>query len=349
MQQAGDTTQKGASQFFKRMSLSMSPRWVTAAQIGGGLVVVVLIYVFSLWLLSKDTLVASPNDLRPLKQSVLILDGYSDTAAASDIDYSTVNPSAFNFVALRRSFNRKGGAQFSYSFWINLKDTTPANVAGKTLLLRGDKRVYDWNTEVTDPGTNTTGVSKTFSDVLVKCPRIRFGDTFDTIVIEFNTLADPGATIVISPDPETAPTADPSLRHNALKLIQNRWALLTFTFEDSVAISDFEDGIMVRFFLNDMLYSTSTMPSAFKLNGGNMFLLPTISYTDPASNETVNESPISNAQIGNVAYYNYALGSEGIRELFRAGPPRKPAAMMNGARGEPLYLSEFNKLDVYNT
>ena len=337
---------------------NLSDRNKIAVQVAAGLFVVFLIYLISLWVLGKGQLVADPNDMRPPKQAVVVLNGYADTTAASDIDYSTVNPASFNFVALRPSYNRKGGAQFSYSMWLKLVDTSASNVAGKTLLLRGDRRVYNWNTEVYNPGTNTTSTGQKWSDVMIKCPRIRFGDTFDSIVIEFNTLADPGASITILPDselpavpgnsPQAAPT-DPSMRHNALKLIQGRWSLLTFTFEDAVAISDFEGGIMVRFYLNDLLYGTSTMPSAFKQSQGDLFVLPSITKTDPGSKATTTETPIQNGQIGNVTYYNYALGLDEIRGMFHSGPPKKPAKMQNGSMGEPLYLSEFNKLDVYNT
>lgn len=327
----------------------MGPRLMMAAQIAAGVIVILIVYAASLWLLQKDALVADPNSMRPPKQVVTIVDGFADMTAAADLVYSTINPSAFNFAALRRSFNRKGGAQFSYSMWLNLKDTSAANVAGKTLMMRGDPRVYGWKTILTDPSTKATTLGNTFSDVLIKCPRIRFGPTFDSLVIEFNTLADPGASVVVSSVAESGPSSDPSLRHNALKLIQGRWALLTFTFEDAVSISDFEDGIRIRFFINDLLFQTSTMASAFKQNSGDLLLLPAITKTDPKTGVKTTEGPIGSAQIGNLAYYNYALGPEDVRSLFRAGPPRKPAALQNGPRGEPLYLSEFNKTEVYNT
>lgn len=335
----------------------------TAVQVVGGVLVTLAIYVLSLWIMNKDQLVANPNQLRPPKLKAVVLNGFIDTAAAADTAWSTVNQAATNYVSLDRSYNRIGGAQFSYSFWLQLRDTSVDNVAGKTLILRGDRHAYNWNATKTDPTTKAKTIVGSWQDVLIKCPRIRFGKTFDELVVEFNTLDSPsGGHVVVAPEPQSddaKDSYDPTMRFNAVKLVQNRWALLTFTFEDGVAINDFENGVRVRFFLNDLLYQTSSTQSALRQNNGDFFLLPSVK-TDPAniaatSSENTSYSAstgadvLLNATIGNVAYYNYALGTEEVRDTFRKGPPKFAATLQSGAVGEPLYLSEYNKLEVYNT
>ena len=322
----------------------MDPRSAIALQIAAGVAVVIAVYVASLWLLQNDQLVADPSAVRPPKQAVRILDGYAEASTVANNSWSTINPNAFNYTPMKRSYNRKGGAQFSYSVWLYLRDTSAQNVANKTILMRGDSTLYTWRREPSaTAAAGAAGSPEAFSGVLIACPRIAFGDTFDSLAISINTVTEPVVKFAVKPHAESDPTLaayDPSLRHNALKLIQNRWALLTFTFEDHVAISDFEAGVSVRFYLNDTLYASFRSPQTLKQNNGDFYLLPTIDGS----------TSIAAATVGNATYYNYAMSTTDAAAVFRAGPPRYAAkTIAGGGLGEPLYLSEYNKLDVYNT
>lgn len=351
-----------------------------AVQIVAGVIATLAVYAVALKLVNQEQLVGDPATSRPSRLRVGIMDGYVDAATVAGTSWSTVNRFADNYVSLNRSYNRKGGAQFSYSIWIQLRDTSAANVAGKTLFMRGDPNVYFWETTRKDPKTGKTDETGNL-DVLVKCPRVRFGASYDELVIEFNTLAGPdGGVMDIKPRAQepavpgkssTTPTPiDPTLRLNAVKLVQNRWALLTFTFEDGVAINDFENGVMVRFYLNDMLHTTRTAKSALRQNNGDFVLLPPVLTTethpegledeDKVTKDIIqklmdktktlpSDAYIRNATVGDMAYFNYALSLRDVRELHELGPPKRAATLNKGAVGEPLYLTEYNKLDLYNT
>ncbi len=334
-------------------------------QIVAGLAVILCIYMLSLWIIQGDQLVTDVNSLRQPKLQVKIMDGYGSGLAVSDRNWSTVNQASANFLSLKRSFNRRGGAQYAYSFWMQLSDTSPANIANRTIVMRGDKNVYAWVAQSSpDPLFNTISGTTSFKDVMVKSPRIRFGPTFDSFVVELNTISNPNVQINITPEAEhtfdgervtKSQAGDPSMRHNALSLTKGKWAMYTFTFEDQVAISDFENGIMVRFYLNDTLYHTERLPGAMRQNYGDLFLLPTIARATTSTDvynqvaATIPAGPFQ-GNIGNLSYFNYSLSIADVGELFRNGPPRYPARdMISGVGSDPLYLSEYNRLDVYNT
>lgn len=329
-------------------------------QIAGGVTVVIIVYIMSLWILRRDRLVANPSRLRPPKQTTVIMDGYVNSSMLSGTRWSTVNEAAQNYVLLDRSYNRKGGAQFSYTLWVQLRDTSYANLAGKTLFMRGSDRVQRWTKKVVGGAATEGHVTQ---DVMIKCPRVRFGGGRKadggaladlSLVVEFNTLTDPdGGRVLIKPNANPIPLAntsppyeyDQTMRQNLMKLLQDRWAMLTFTFEDGIAINEFENGVVVRFYINDALYNTSGVPGALRQNNGDFMLLPQITPKEPGANN----DPIKNATVGNMTHYNYALGLEEVRHAFRRGPPTRPAAVGVGPVGEPLYLSEYNRLDVYNS
>lgn len=311
-------------------------RWVSvAAQIALGVAVVYAVYRLSLFFLAQDVLVA-PGDRAffPAKQRVLVLDGQASAAALSDRTWSTVNPSAHSYAPLRRSLNRRGGAQFTYMFWLYLGDASRENVAGKTLLLRGDPQPYQYS--VLRGGSVERTVD---ADVLVRCPRIRFGRGFDELIVEVNTVEDPGTAVTFASDESPG---DATLRKNLLKLTRGKWVLYTVTIEDRAAVNDFEDGVLVRLYVNDVLYRSEPLPGrALRQNNGDLHVLPLLGGA----------KTIRDGRVGDVAYYNYAVPAAEVEAVYRRGPPKRLAedAENRASWSSPLYLSEFNKLDVYNS
>jgi hypothetical protein len=320
-----------------------------------GLGVVAALYFVSLLVMHKDQLVVSKRYQVNTLVDTLIIDGFSEVPVMADRSHNTVNPRARSYVHMPRSYNRVGGAQFTYSFWIYLGDTTPGNVGGKTILMRGDTREYKWKKTVAPDPEECIGADPaktTFHDgVAIKCPRIAFGPTYDSLQVQFNTFDDLDATVSIDSQRSSASATaawtkdghdeegayDPTLRHNVLKLIENKWVLMTFVFEDHMPINDFEDGIQFRFFLNDILYSAKTFRSALRQNSDDLHLFP--------------DGGIKGARFGDLRFMNYAVDPDWVREKFRKGPPKSAATEHAGrnSMGEPLYLNEYNKLDIYNS
>jgi len=294
-----------------------------------GLIIVALVYLVTLAVLRTDRLLTSGQGIVPLQQRLKtkVVDGYIDAFNLANTRLNTVNPLSQNFANIQRSYNRKGGAQFTYAFWIYLGDTTPANLRNKDILLRGDNRSYNYR-------TTHGGDSREGSGVVVKAPRIRFGNTFRDFVVEFNTLDD--VMTAVNMTAQRHPS-DTSLRHNAMGMMDGRWTLLTFTFEDNVPINDFENGLVVRMFVNDILYYTHRQRTTLRQNHGDLFLFP-------------GEQPIRGCRIGDLTYYNYAVGLKKVKDTFAAGRPQHHADMGTdtGLQARPLHLSEYGKVDLYN-
>ena len=299
-----------------------------ALQISLALFIVYLIYWSSLWILKRDKLVIDTSHGATGNGKTMIVAGYADSFNLQNTVIDTINPSAQSYANLPRSANRYGGAQFSYQFWLLVSNVDPANIGTKDILVHGDTTSY--NLMTVDNVTNTTSIAE---DMIIKCPRIRFNGTFDSFAVEINTLADPNPPpIVISSTPSTG---DSTSKHNLLKLTPNKWVLYTYVFQDNVGVNDFENGIEVQFYVNDILYQSSTMLSTLRQNNGNLYLFPS--------------GPIAGCQIGDLAYYNYAVDVGTISKVYNAGPPAAATAKSSGPLATPLFLSEYNKLDIYNS
>lgn len=301
-------------------------------QVALGLFVIYGVYWLSLVLLKRDELVVAKKTSTVGNSRTLIIDGFADAFNLSGTVYDTLNPASISFAYLPRSVNRYGGAQYTYQFWILLTNVTPENIGSKDILVRGDIRPY--NVMKVDARTNAV-VSRT-EDVLVKCPRIRFNGAYDEMMVEVNALGDPlPKPFRISSTPgDVEETPADATRFNVMRLVPNKWALYTFVFQDNVELNEFERGTEMRFYINELLYQRHTTPDAIRQNNGNLYLFPS--------------GPVQGCKIGNLAYYNYALGEGDISRTVSAGPPKHANVVSAAPTATPLFLTEYNKLDNYS-
>jgi hypothetical protein len=230
-----------------------------------------------------------------------------------------------------------------------MSDTTERNVRDKDILLRGDMRRYNFyhkaNRAAMDDGPR--------EDVVVKCPRIRFGRTFKDIVVEFNSHDKVLDWVMMGSD---ADPTDTSMRHNIMSMMQNKWAMFTFTFEDNVPINDFENGLLIRMYVNDILYYTQRKRTTLRHNVGNLYLFPS--------------GEINGCHMGGLKYFNYAISLDEVRRIFARGRPRaqqvstsssssspnstgsapwaRSSVFADPAVSSPAYLTAYNKVDLYN-
>jgi hypothetical protein len=303
-------------------------------QILMGLIIVFILYRIALLAMNKDRL--GPGQ-KAVDHNVdtLIVDGWTYMTLMHNRFYTTLNPYASNYLAIRPSFNRHGGIQFTYQFWVNLRSADSDTVKFKDILLKGEPGDTTYReVRFTDPDFEAaTGVredARNVTTVAVKCPRIRFGPTFDSLQVEINTVHDPDARFLVRGI--DAPPPNGSLRRNVQKLAQDKWMLVTFTFEDHVEIDNHERGVVIRMYLNDTLYATKQFKSAMRPNKSPLHTFP--------------NSSIPDSRIGNLRYFNRALTHTDVAGIFAAGHPTKffdPAGP-----GEQLRLSEHNKADADN-
>jgi hypothetical protein len=287
-----------------------------AMQLSLALTLVYATYAIALWVLRRDKLMVDRGIKTVEPSKTLIISGFSDASYLQRTIVDTLNPEAMSFANMPRSVNRRGGAQFTYQFWILLTNTLPSNVAFKDILIRGDLTRY--NIVTVDPNDKDRIVDGPKEDVLIKCPRIRFNETFDELAVEVNTIDDPNPP--------------PIKIKGTLRLVPNKWVLCTFAFQDDVAMNDFEDGVQMRFYINDLLVQKSTMKSALRQNNGNLYLFPS--------------GAVEGCKIGDLSYYNYAVTQGEVADVYNRGVPKAMAVTRRTPLPSPLYLTEYNKLDI---
>lgn len=294
-------------------------------QVVVGVIISYIVYVIAMFVMRNDILNMQSKYDANRKGAVDIVTGYADSSTIVNTSFNTTNTNMSNYLPLTPSVNIKGGAQFSYSTWLFVGDTGSAQ--NQTIFLRGDNSRYTYN--ITD---NTNKFTKTVSDRVVFCPMLAFGSKPMEFILTFNTLDNIKETMTIT----TKKSENTVYRKNFLSLFGDKWFAVTIVFEDNMPINDFENGLIVKFYVNDTLYQTGKYSSTLKQNTGDMCLLP-------------DGTAIPKFKMGNFKYYNYALSDDEVKKFVAQGPPKQAALSTTKASTMPYYVSDYNKLDMYNT
>ena len=276
----------------------------------------------------KDKVYIDKSQEAAVRTKTVIIGGFTDASQKDEkkTSFNTSVPINFTYIDLRPSNNIKGGNQFTYSFWLNIGSGITSEVADKILFLKGTNTRY--NFDVTDNVSKIT--SRYRNELLVYAPMIKFGKTAQSLEVCFNTLNRHDEKLEIS----QVVSQDNTVRNNVLSMVQGTWILFTITFEDNIPINEFENGIIVKVFIQDQLYRVGRYKSALKQNYGNLIMFP-------------NEDPITDVKLADLTYYNYALNQRDVEGIMLKGPNLKVSTAYMSTN-QPPTLSDYNKLDIYN-
>ncbi len=317
----------------------MSKIVMDVIQVIAGLVVVYIIYVLALLAIKADKLMIDEQLDQAIKREINVINGVLNAGENASMgkfnQWNTTLPFSMNYLPIRPSVNIKGGAQFTYTFWIYVGD--PANALNKVILLKGDKESYTFQVSQNTLDINTRqlkpmGNIQTVRDRVVMCPMISFGDEEMEFKVTFNTFHKIHETLYV----KKIRDENNMYRNNIMSLFSRQWMHISVVFEDNVPINDFENGISVKFYINDVLYQSGTYASTLRQNNGDLYLFP-------------DEVAIKDCKLSNLRYYNYALSDMDVRKLAASQPNLTPAASSSQSSSiSLLQLSDYNRMDIFN-
>ena len=282
------------------------------------LILLVIIYFVTLQMLKIGSIVVYPTYTVKAKEEQVIVQGKATNGAR----FNTIFPFSKNGAAFRkipRSVNGTTGAQFTYQFWAKVNDTNPENFKNLIVLLKGDDRLfkvgyYDRETNRKIEFENVTPKH------MIKCPLIKFGNSYKNLSVEFNTNNHPDVKINVNLEEGS----EEHKRRNLLSLLPVEMVMFTFVFQENFSkYEGVENGIKFTMYINDVPFyteSASTNPllrhNFLKQNDGDIYILPNVK----------NQGALD---VANIKYFNYALTDSDVIASFNKGRPGKgnPASL----------------------
>lgn len=306
---------------------------IKAVQFVVGLIVVFLIYLIAKAAMNADKLVIDIEKDMSLKKVTYVTDGYIDSSQKVTIN-STV-PFAPNYLPIISSMNIKGGAQFSYQLWMFVEDAD--KIADKVIFIKGDPTKYTYQLQENKLDISSKQMKpynkRQVNGRIAKCPMLSFksggGGNIEFSVL-FNTLHNMNETF----DVTTMKSDNSIYRHNLTSILAKQWFLVTVVFQDNMPINDFETGLIVRFYLNDVLYQQKTYKSTLKQNDGDLVIFP--------------DEDLSGCKLSTFTYFNYAISDTDVKTISNKGPVLTPSTTNGAIKNNVMKMSSMNRLDLYN-
>jgi hypothetical protein len=272
--------------------------------------VLLILYITTLVVMRIDSLVIEPTFKVKQREETNITNQQMTSASLSKSKFNTVFPFKNDYLKIANSVNGTTGTQFTYQFWMKVNKTNEKAFQDLVILLKGDNRKYGAN--FYDPQTlKLIPYLRQDADYFIKCPLIKFTDSYKNLAVEFNTTKHPNVTIPISLD-----GIDPKQeRKNLLTLLPLEWFLFTFVFEENYSVKDgIENGIRFTFYLNDLPIAISTgstdlmlLDNSLRLNDGDLYLFPNYQSDDNL------------LTMDGMKYYNYAKTDSDVKSDFNRG------------------------------
>jgi hypothetical protein len=330
---------------------------LTLVQVIIALVIVAVLFVVAFYVYNREYIQAIQTATEPRKR-VDIFKGIKDLNTNHNETYETQDTQHPTFKDLKLSINQKGGAEFSYNFWV-YKDQNAlnTNITADTLapltdtglrtddivlLLKGYKNTYTYK--------NLCGKEKT--DLMVKCPAIKLQQKGKALVVEVNTTTSPDG--VHEGSRSTCTDISQNWRERNAHLValdgldganfDKKWFMVSVIMQDVTPYDPlpFRNRVRVAIYINGVLEldkyvegrlgSLGDDASVIRQNKGPLYIAPTIplkrytgladngapQYTDALTAGFPSSIPVKALYMADVSYFNYVLPEDEIKALFAA-------------------------------
>jgi hypothetical protein len=285
-----------------------------------------------------------------IRKKTKILDGYYTYKPSTSETFNTIDNTKGSYIDLRPSINEKGGAVYSYNFWLYIpEDAVPSN---KTLVLfnKGLDRHYKFKNE------DDLHCRKDW--FITKNPLVRLNTNasgkISSIIVEFNSIESPDVLHINanSSDMECNGTMDQKDANllgiknlDARNDLKDKWNMITIVVsetspDDNVFVES--NQAIVKLYLNGYNYLDKKgellkKSTAIKSNNAPFHIGTEVTHTDIINTDDHNIS------ISDLTYFNYELEDEEIISLFKGGC-NKSVALIPGDNTDALaYATEASQ------
>lgn len=270
-----------------------------------------------------------------IRKKTKILDGYYSYKISSHEIFNTIDNTKGSYIDLRPSINEKGGAVYSYNFWLYIPSTTYNQNKTFVLFNKGVNKIYEMK--------NTDGLGCNTDWFMVKNPLVRLNtdenSKVSSIIVEFNSIENPDVFHINAntSDADCSGIIDKKdANHLGIKNLGSRkdleekWNMITIIVSETSHDDDIfveSNQAIVKLYLNGYNYLDKKgelikKSTAIKSNNANFHLGSDTIYT----NKFDAEPEIS---ISDLTYFNYELEDDEIISLFKEGC-KKSAALIPG-------------------
>ena len=316
-------------------------------QIIFAIILIVLMGVLAYGIYNKNAQEMLLDMINPssIKKSTKIIDGAYEYIGNTSSKFNTTDKTKGTYVDLSPSINQKGGAVYTYNFWLYFPTAANGVDNDTTLVLfnKGSNKLVKYTSSLRCNTTNQW--------FLVKNPLVRLdfdsGKKINAIVVEFNSIETPdvfheGANTgdkdctsggMVAKDANLIGIKDLATRTDLLE----QWNMITIVVsetspDDNVFVSS--NQALVKLYLNGYAYlnkdgQLENKSTAMKTNNSDLHLGFKNDVTTTTLNPIYTGSESTKVAISDLTYFNYVLEDKEIIDLFKKGCNKATALIPN--------------------
>jgi hypothetical protein len=312
------------------------------------LLIILAIIAYSIYNKEIQTTLYNMTKSIIIKKRTNIFQGVMPINENTQPVFNTSDPSNGSYRNLGSSINQKGGAEYTYNFWLyNSKDTNGDMNKNKVipLFLKGNDKMSKYTSD-----KNCLAKEKWF---MIKNPLVLLvmneDSKFDAIITEFNSITHPDAFYLNSETPNCTDKINNNFLNNHLGIygiskrndLDDKWIMITIIVQETNPSTDilFRNKANIKMYLNgfeqlnketEVHYngtSDNSGSTAMKNNAGNIYINPISKASD--NTDIVTENEDIKIQFADLTYFNYVLTTSEIINLHKAGFTKGPAVIPN--------------------
>ena len=313
-------------------------------QIIFAIILIVLMGVLAYGIYNKNAQEMLLDMINPssIKKSTKIIDGAYEYRGDKSATFNTTDKTKGTYVDLSPSINQKGGAVYTYNFWLYFPNAAATGVDEKKTLV-----LFNKGSNTLVKYTSSLRCNTIDNWFLVKNPLVRldFNDSkhIDAIVVEFNSIETPdvfheGANTgdkdcsgdMVKKDANLIGIKDLATRTDLLE----QWNMITIVVsetspDDNVFVSS--NQALVKLYLNGYAYlnkdgQLENKSTAMKTNNSDLHL----GFNGNGSVSTsIYTGGSTKVAISDLTYFNYVLEDKEIIDLFKKGCNKATALIPN--------------------
>ena len=298
----------------------------------------VLILAFIGYAIYNNESISSLKNFNNIRKEIDIFKGIVDFKNTRGSYYNTKDKTSASYVDLSPSINQNGGAEYTYNFWLykdgnQLKNVLVDDIA---LILRGSKTKLHYNS----PSNCFLNTDKQ-TYVFVKNPLIRMKSDGSSIIVEYNTVTFPDAFHDGGNAEINANCSGSWFDKNKGLLgiydlssqFDKNWFMVTVILQETSPDNDIlnKNRTSCKMYINSVLmldrlvespYNiTATSSAAMRHNKGPLYINPGGIFKRSSGGLDTDDSVTTEKTLmmADLKYYNFALSSDEISILYKAG------------------------------
>lgn len=270
------------------------------------------------------------------KKEVVVFNGILDFKNG-EYTYDTYDKSVDNYLPIEASINQRGGAEYSYNFWVYTNKDSGFSSGGKDipLFLKGEKKLYyskqNYNCANKYADTNA---GKHYN-VMIKNPLVKMSSDGSAIVIEYNNInnVESYQQRVGYNNCETKTSTNFREKNSNLIGVYNldfdkKWYMVSIIMKEvadsgNILMSNkasckmYINGINVMDKKVETRYMDNIYAATFRNNKSPLYINP--DFTNNTKNVFGRVANADNLKLADLKYYNYAIGEKEISQLYSSG------------------------------